>query len=242
MSSEMNNDAGEIATARLACSKCGAPLPDWAQFCVQCGKPTSVPASGSAAEIPLENLNVIAPATEPPVRRRKRHPVLWTLLGLFLVAMVWAAVSDNFVAQGIQGLLGWKHDQTILQTPFTVGPHSFRYYKFALPEGSMNVSMVGEFKSAGAAGGDNNVDVLVLTEPAFIVWQKGYTTSSVYESGPKAEGSLQAPLPPGAGIYYLVFSNKLAAKSSKEIHATVLLRYKSWMPTWLRSAKEPFVN
>ncbi len=85
---------------------------------------------------------------------------------------------------------------------------------------------------------DNNIEVYVLTDSAFTVWQNGYATSSLYESGKVAEGTVQAEIPAGAGIYYLVFSNKSALKTSKAVHATVLLRYKSWLPDWFRRMKD----
>jgi hypothetical protein len=165
--------------------------------------------------------------------------------------------SDSQEAQEVQEFVGWKQDRTILDSAFSVGAHTFRYYKFALPEGSVNVTVVGQFKSAADspsvanrknqvsdknkdAEADNNVEVYVLTEPAFTVWQNGYATSSLYESGKVAEGSVQAEIPAGAGIYYLVFSNKSAPKTPKAVHATVLLRYKSWLPDWFRRMKGRF--
>jgi hypothetical protein len=165
-----------------------------------------------------------------------------------LVVVVWAVTSDNPFAQGIQESVGWKHDQSILGTPFSVSAHNFRYYKFALPEGSMHVSIVGEFTASVDShisapkdkGADNSIEVYVLSEPAFTVWQNGYATSSVYESGRVSQGKVEADLPAGAGIYYLVFSNKFAPKTAKSINASVLLRYKSWVPESLRSSKGRF--
>ena len=229
----------------LGCSKCGAILPDEAQYCLKCGKPVSLP--------PKEPVKVEEPIVKlAPPRIRKRRIFLWVLLGLFLGAILWAATSESPFAQGIQELVGWKHDQTVLETPFAVTPHNFRYYKFDLPEGSMNVSIVGQFTSSSAEkkppkskdgdSDDNDIEVYVLSEPAFAVWQNGYATSSVYESGRVPQGSMQADLPAGAGVYYLIFSNKFAAKASKNINATVVLRYKSWLPESFRHMKERFFN
>jgi hypothetical protein len=247
VSTETNKVEANVATAGLACSKCGSTLPEGAQFCLKCGKPVSVPAK-NAADDSSPHVEIIPPALPP--KRRKRHVVLWVLLALFVVGVAWVSTSESFVAQGIQELVGWKHDEAVLETPFSVGPHTFRYYKFSLPEGSMNVSIVGEFTATSDSHGaktkdsdsDNNIEVFVLTEPAFAIWQNGYATSSVYESGRVAEGSIQSVLPPGAGIYYLVFSNKFAPKTAKNVHATVLLRYKSWLPRWFRGLKERVSN
>jgi hypothetical protein len=228
----------------LGCSKCGAALPDEAQFCLNCGKPVAVPLKQRVVEESTPTL------VHP---RRKPRIFLWILLGLLLGLVTWVAISDDPFAQGLQEMIGWKHDQTILESPFTVSAHNFRYYKFTLPEGSVHVSIVGQFASssadikiakpkAKALDTDGDIEVYVLSEPAFAVWQNGYATSSVYESGRVSKGDLQAELPAGAGVYYLVFSNKYAPKESKNINATILLRYKSWVPDWFRVMKARLWN
>jgi hypothetical protein len=178
--------------------------------------------------------------------------VLWLLLLVLLGVIVWAVSSDSSGAQQLQESIGLKQDRIILDNTFSVGAHTFRYYKFSLPEGSVNVAIVGQFKSAaetqnanrrmdttksGDSATDNDIEVLVLTEPAFTVWQNGYDTGSIYDSGKIVEGKVQSDIPAGAGIYYLVFSNKQSPKTPKTIHASVVLRYKSWLPTWFRSMK-----
>jgi len=242
-----NSTASSATKVILGCSKCGATLPDEAQFCLKCGHPVSLPAK-EPAKIEEPFVEVAHP------RAKKRRIVLWVVLGLFLVAILWTATSDNPFAQGIQELVGWKHDQTILDTPFSVSAHNFRYYKFALPEGSTNVSIVGQFtassadKKAGSAkpntgeSQDSAVEVCVLSEPAFAVWQNGYATSSVYESGRVSQGTMQAELPAGAGVYYLIFNNKFSPKAIKSVNATVVLRYKSWLPESFRRMKGRFWN
>lgn len=231
----------------LGCSKCGATLPDEAQFCLNCGKPVALPSK--------QPVKIERPAVEIAPRHVKNGRILVSvLLVLLLGAIVWAATSDTPFAQGIQEIVGWKHDQTILDTPFSVTPHNFHYDKFDLPEGSMNISIVGQFTSTadkktagakakdGADGDDNEIEVYVLNEAAFAVWQNGYATSSVYESGRVSQGSMSAELPGGAGVYYLIFSNKFSARNAKNINATVLLRYKSWLPESFRRMKERFWN
>lgn len=178
--------------------------------------------------------------------------VVGIVLAALAVFILWTGLSDNPAAQQVQEFFGWKHDRVILDASFSIGPHTFRYYKFALPEGSVNVAVVGKFASVAESANvssrrnntnanqediDNNVEVYVLSEPAFTIWQNGYATSSVYESGRVAAGTVQADVPAGAGIYYLVFSNKSSPKTPKNIHATMLLRYKSWLPEWVRIMK-----
>jgi len=231
----------------LGCSKCGATLPDDAEFCLKCGKPvSSAPKNAVVVE-------VLAPAKVARPRRSRRM-LLWIPVVILVGVILWAVTSDNPVAQQVQEFVGFKQDRIILDSSFSVGPHTFRYYKFALPEGSVNVAVVGQFTSAAeippAGNGkskpanknkdavdDNSIEVYVLTDSAFTVWQNGYATSSIYESGKVAEGAVHVEVPAGAGIYYLVFSNRSAPKTPKAIHASVLLRYKSWLPDWLRRMK-----
>lgn len=258
----MPTDSTTSSTSKvlLGCTKCGANLPSEAQFCLKCGKPVSSPP---------KKVKVVQ--AQPPALPRQETPkgrlFLWLLLVILIGLVCWSLTSDSVGAQGLQELVGFKQDGIILDSSFSVGPHTFRYYKFALPEGSVNVTVVGQFKSAadGAtpanrknqasdkSGGksqagvkskdadvDNGIEVFVLSDSAFAVWQNGYATSSMYESGKVAEGAVQAEIPAGAGVYYLVFSNKSAPKTSKALHATVLLHYKSWLPDWLRRMKGRF--
>ncbi|HME36364.1 MAG TPA: hypothetical protein VKF84_14100 [Candidatus Sulfotelmatobacter sp.] len=185
------------------------------------------------------------PPAEIPRPRRKRRVVLWVLLALLVGGVFWVVNSDSLVPQQVRELFGVKQDRIIVDSAFSVTPRAFRYYKFSLPEGTANVAAVGQFKSTAESSSasrmssagdqnpgtnnDNSIEAYVLTESAFAVWQKGYATSSLYDSGNVTGSSVQADIPPGAGIYYLVFSNKSTPKTSKAVHATVMLHYKSWL-------------
>jgi|SRR5579872_293422 hypothetical protein len=243
-----------VAPVLLGCSKCGTTLPLDAEFCLKCGKRVGVPVDDPKKKSPT---NEKVPKKLGTIPAKSKSNRVWIYLGifvlLFLAATAWALVSDNPFAQGFQDLIGSKHDQTIIETekPFELQPHSFRYYKFDLPEGSTRVAIVGQF-SATAVGDkkatttpeppDNAIEVFVLSEPAFTVWQKGFATNSVYESGQVSKGTMQSDLPDGAGIYYLVFSNRASQKTAKNVTATVVLRYKSWLPDWLRSTKHRLLD
>lgn len=150
----------------------------------------------------------------------------------------------------MQEFAGWKHDQGIVDNPFSVSARNLRYYKFVLPEGSMRVSIVGEFSSSADTRNsksaqpptDDNIEVYVMSEAAFVAWQNGYATTNVYESGRVSKGSVQAELPNGAGIYYLIFNNRFAPNTAKHVNADVLLRYKNWLPESFRRMSERFWN
>lgn len=240
-----NSSTSSTAKVILGCAKCGANMPDGAKVCPKCGNSVTLPAK----EIPVVELPT-TPTLRPHPKNRRRI-FLWLFLAVIVATIAWVIGSDDPYAQGVQEFVGWKHDQTILETPFAVAAHSFRYYKFALPEGSTNVTIMGQFTvSADAAkahktadkDSDDNIEVYVLSEPSFAVWQNGYATSSVYESGKLSQGTVQSELPAGAGIYYLVFSNKFAPKTGKNVNATFLLRYKSWLPEWFRHLKSSLWN
>jgi hypothetical protein len=166
-------------------------------------------------------------------KRRKGRLLLKAVLLLFLAGVIWALVSRNPFAQGIQQALGSKPDQTVLAKSFTVPAHGLRYYTFSLPSDSKNVSLVGHFTSSGG-----DVEAFVLSEPSFTDWQEGSTANSIYESGRISQGSLRRDMPSGAGVYYIVFSNRFDPQSSKNVNAVVRMRYSSWMPDWMRRSSQ----
>jgi len=207
-----------------------------------------VPESEAVKDVEVKQIGAVphvpGPAVMPP--KRKRHVFLWTLFAALIVAFLWLATSSNPFAEGAQEFAGNKHDQAIVDTPFSVAPNNFRYYKFSLPEASTNVAIVGDFSTSPdksrrkaesrhpPSPDDNGIEVYVLSDTAFAIWQTGYVTRSVFESGRVSQGKFEADLPRGAGVYYLVFSNKFASSSAKSIDATVVLHYKSWIPDWIR--------
>jgi len=199
----------------------------------------SIKQSPAAATLPSRPAVVRPPG-------RKRHYVLWTIFVLLVGIFLWLATSSNPFAEGIQELAGNRHDQAVVDSPFSVSAKNFRYYKFTLPEASTDVAIVGDFTVQPDAGGrkndskraspqpDNAIEVYVLSESSFAIWQTGYGTSSVFESGRVPQGKIAADLPPGAGVYYLVFNNEFSPSMAKKVDATAVLHYKSWIPGWLR--------
>lgn len=192
------------------------------------------------------------PVAASPAPRRKRHYFLWTLFVLLIAAFLWLATSSNPFAEGFQALAGNKHDQAVVDVPFTLSPHNFRYYKFSLPDASTNVAIVGDFTATpdddnrkskrphDLPDAENGIEVYVLSEPSFAIWQTGYATPSIFQTERVAHGKVEADLPPGAGVYYIVFSNKFSPKAAKKVDATVVLRYKRWIPGWLRKLGDYF--
>jgi len=170
---------------------------------------------------------------------KKRKIARWIVLGLFIVGIVWIAASENSCAQGARQLLGRKPDQPVLNNSFQVSARSFRYYKFTLPQGSKNMALAGEFHVSVASANVNtppgnqgqksipSIDVYVLNEPAFEIWLKGGSPASIYQSR-VSQQKLKQALPAGAGVYYLVFSNKFDPTAAKKVTASLALRSTSW--------------
>lgn len=185
--------------------------------------------------------NSVSPsrATKP---RRKRHPVLWTILVLFLLSIFWALFSANPFAQVIRQILGQHPDQIVLQSPFSISPHSFRYYTFRLPAKAKDIFLTGQFTAAEGAklralpsSSENRteatgIEVLVLTESSFALWQKGTKAASLYDSGQVSRADVRVPIPPGEQLYYVVFNNRAVQSTVKRVDARLVLHFGGWLP------------
>ncbi len=201
------------------------------------------------------NSAALATARPEPLRSgRQRRIVPWLLVLVLLGAVLWAATGESPAAQQVQKFVGWSHAQTIIDAPVSAKPRSFWSCEFTVPPGALHVSVTGEFSAAADSlrngngsrdesgkDADNGIEAYVLTDSAFVVWSSGYSTSTLYQSGAVAGATIDAPLPAGAGVYHLVFSNKVSPRA-KTVHATVLLRYKSWLPDAVVRSKERFWN
>jgi len=202
----------------------------WREFA---GRVSGLPQMRTTSGPLAKTAEVLSPQSLPPKPKRRRGK-FWILFVALLIGVVaWITASGSPFAQAAREMAGWKHDQVILDKPFTVAPHTFRYYKFFLPEGSANVSIVGQFTTDAQKRedqeSDNGIAVCVMNEAAFAMWQKGSATGWIYDSGIVPAGTMRADIPAGAGTYYLVFSNKASPKTAKTVHATVRLSYKNWL-------------
>ena len=235
----------------MFCSRCSTNLPDGSQFCLKCGQP--VMSAANSAAFPTAPTSVSMRRT--PLRaRQQRRIVVWLFVLVLLGVGLWAATSGGPVAQQVQEFVRWSHAQTILDAPASVTPRSFSSWQFTVPPGALNVSVTGEFSVAVGSprpgnGSSNDIgkdrdtaiEAYVLTDSAFVDWSSGYSTPTLYQSGPIAGATIDVPLPAGEGAYNLVFSNKISPRA-KTVHATVLLRYKSWLPDEVVRLKDRFWN
>jgi len=242
------SEAPSETIATPACSTCGASLSPAASSCRKCGQPV-VPTANSAALA-----NTVA-ETLALLRARRRNRILrWLLVPVILAALLWVATSQSPSAQEVQEYMHWSQAQTIVDTQAPLNPRSFWSHEFTVPPGALDVSLSGEFTASDVnpqhangrnseSGKDHNdgIEAYVLTNSAFAVWSGGYSTDTLYQSGSLAGDVINAPLPAGAGVYELVFSNR-SSPNAKTVHATVLLRYKSGWPNAALRLKERLWN
>jgi hypothetical protein len=184
-------------------------------------------------------------SAQPAPIRHKRHVWRWIFIALLLLAIAWITISANPFAASLREIGGDKPDQTVLERTFSLAPRGFRYYTFSLPSGSSRVALVGEFtaateenKASNAPENTAGVELLVLSEAAFAAWQAGGTETSIYESGRVSHANMRAELPTGAGIYYVVFSNRFPAAGASSVRANLRLHVTTWLPEWFRRSSK----
>ena len=187
------------------------------------------------------------PSRKPFLRKRRRSRALWYLVPLAGFA-IWLSLGNDPLAEQIRDDVTGARTQTIVDETVSMKPQSFAYYEFTIPPGAVNVRVTGQFRAESHSQKrtdkniDNNIETFILTDSAFVIWRNGYSTGSRYESGRVSQANLDAPLPAGSGIYYLVFNNRFAPRTEKAVHATVLFQYQTWMPEWLLRIKERLWN
>jgi len=167
---------------------------------------------------------------------------------LLVLATLWVSLGNDPVAPLLRDEITGARTQTIVETSLSVKPQSFSFYEFTVPPGAVNVRVTGQFSAEGRPdkksdkGSDNNIEAYVLTDSAFVVWRNGYATGSRYASDKISHATIDAALPAGSGIYYLVFNNRFSQRTEKTVHTAVLLHYQTWMPEWLLRIKERLWN
>ena len=231
----------------MVCSKCATILPDDSQFCLKCGqavngsaKTTLLVTNGAPATKAGTTPEATAvPRWAPTPRRPWSRITVWILGVVLLLGFLWAASSNHPFAQQLREYAG-SHTEAVGETVFSVKPRSFSSYKFTVPPGAANVVVSGQFSATG--GSENDVEVYVLTDDAFVTLRSGYAASTYYDSGRVSQSNFQATLPFGGGAYYLVFDNRFSLRTPKLIHAVSTLHYNNWWPEILVRLREKILN
>jgi hypothetical protein len=216
----------------VLCNKCFEYLPDDAKFCLKCGQAVG---SVKVDAIPVSKPFVVHKEKLPQARNNSSIAIVVILL-LLLAGGWWIATSTQPFAQRTREIASGAHTEAVTEKTLSVSAHSFSSYKFSVPAGAVNVMVGGQFASKD--GAENEVQVYVLSDEAFVTWRNGFAISPYYDSGKVVQGSIQAELPIGEGTYYLVFNNNFSVKTAKTVQADVSLHYNTWWPDWLFHLKD----
>lgn len=225
-------------SGETSCAKCNKSIFPGSRYCANCGTLASTPVvitvgdGGSAA--------AAATAYDPlPWQHRRtltrQRLLAWLAVLAGLGAIGWIATTDNPIRPLIKEFVITAHSEVITDGSIAIKPHGFASYKINVPEGAIDVAVNGQFDASGRA--ENDIQVLLLTESEFVIWQSGYATSPFYDSGKVARENLQASLPSQSGTYYLIFNNK-PSRLEKTVHISAGLHYDTWLPDSLIYLKQ----
>jgi len=115
------------------------------------------------------------------------------------------------------------HTVNIGQGALSIAAAHYAYYTLPVPTGAHNVKVQGHFTATGGAG--NDIESFLLSEDEFTNWKNRHTTPTYYNSGKVTVGDIQAGLPDGPGMYYLVFNNNFSLLTAKAVVFTGTMIY-----------------
>jgi hypothetical protein len=137
----------------------------------------------------------------------------------------WITVTRTVDKNGHAGsVIGLPHTVGIADREFSIEAASGIDFKFSVPAGASDVRIEGTFNVIG--GNPSEVAVFLFSSSEFPRWRNQEPATTLYESGRTQQGTLNVPLPSGAGSYYLVFSNHFPLSTPKEVQASIRLLYK----------------
>lgn len=102
--------------------------------------------------------------------------------------------------------------------------------QFVVPAGQSSIKQVTVFNkhaklvgSFAAAGGNDDIKVMVLNTEAYALWQKGNAVFTQYNSGKISTDEFKVKL--SRGTYYLIFDNTFSMFTSKTVAAHIYLKH-----------------
>jgi hypothetical protein len=202
----------------MFCNQCGMDTGNEAPFCVKCGgrsiETVSMPSAGIGA--------ATAPARSPAPQLLAKGPepdlAVWVLLPIVFLAG-WCTVAG---IRQLQRRPATSQVEQIANTPVTLNPDGYYYYKFKVPLGARHAIVEGHFSTAGGPG--NEIEAYILRKDDFEGWWNGEHRPTIYQSGKCMQSTIKARLPAG-DVYYLVLSNQVSKASSKVVLIDVTLTY-----------------
>jgi hypothetical protein len=102
------------------------------------------------------------------------------------------------------------------QFPVLPGRFSVQTIRVTFP----TMKLTGTFQAVGGKG--NDIEVYVMDQNGYALWQRRNPAFGLYSSGRVSSGEINIDLP--MGTYYIVFSNMFSNVSSKTVEADILLK------------------
>jgi len=201
----------------MSCNQCGMDTGNEAPFCLRCGGRSigavSPPTAGAAAAAPARY-----PVPQLPPKKPGPDLAAWVLLPIVFLG-VWC------VAAGIRQLQrqpATSQFEQIANTPVTLKPDGYYYYKFKVPPDATNAVVQGHFSTTGSIG--NEIEAYILRRDDFEGWWNGEHRPTIYQSGKSMQSTIKAHIPAG-DVYYLVLSNQVSQASTKVVWIDLTLTY-----------------
>ena len=154
------------------------------------------------------------------------------LIAFALSLVVWRTLRPRkplFIQVHGEGELR-SHTRSTGDSTFTLSPGASWVVRLVVPSYHEDANLKGQFS---VVGGDNSgIETFVLNEEDYVSWQNGYTTYRYYGNENVQQDTIDIPLlADGAGIYYVVFNNRLPTTVAKTVKTNMSIVYRSrWWP------------
>ena len=212
----------------MFCHQCGANVSDNSRFCHNCGQAQSVnSATGAAAAVAPAPTPTFAEA--PNLQHSATKWILGLLLFFFACWGVWDITLHHVIVPSTAQSSASAQPQPQLHVQSTgdvalaVRAGDTQFYRLTVPAGAFNVSLKGHFVAAGGSG--NDIEAYVVNEDEYVNLRNGHPAHTYYNSGKVTQDTLNVVLPPDAGTYYVVFTNKFSFLTAKAVQVNLSLQY-----------------
>jgi Double zinc ribbon len=197
----------------MHCPHCANDIPDGSKFCNHCGTPPQAPIGTKGTNSGLMFLAGLA--------------VAGIIAGGVYLLQTQTQLSTTpptktvLAAQPAPVLQ--PHNETIVDTAFTVESGKWTAYKFEVPAGARNVKVTGHFTASG--GAKNSIEVFLTNDDGIANLKNRNPYKKFYSSGRITQNSLNVFLPPAPDTYYLVFDNRFALLIPRAVKADATVSY-----------------
>jgi hypothetical protein len=209
-----------MAVGTRSCPSCGKPVVADARFCPNCGATLAFQQPPTPSYTPPQSYPAYQTPYPPPPPKKSKTKLIIVIV---IVVIVVIGVIGSILALGaLNSILSSTHSTILVNGVLTVQPGQYYYYEFLVPSGATTAVVSGSFSIS--PGTSSTIEVLVFNQTNYVSWSGGHAATSYYDSGQVASGTVNANLP-GAGTYYLVYSNSVYTAAVKSVQTTVNLTY-----------------